>query len=83
MKKNTVKDIIKYIKSFGNVDEYTIHGGKTVVYRTLGAINFFALICRKWGLLWEWTTAGLSATATGKGFSIDYCGRDILLEVEV
>lgn len=81
MGKTKSGEIVNYIKSFGNVDEYTINGGKTVVYRTFGTINFFDLICQKWGLSWEWTAAGLSATASGEGFSVDYCERDILVAV--
>lgn len=82
MEKTKSSEIVNYIKSFGDVDEYTINGGKTVVYKTIGTINFFALICQKWGLPWKWETAGLSATASGEGFSVDYCERDILVAVE-
>lgn len=37
---NKAVEIVKYIKSFGNVDEYIINGGKTVVYRTSGQSIF-------------------------------------------
>lgn len=83
MEKTKSGEIVNYIKSFGGVDEYTIDGGKTAVYRTIGEFNFFALICQKWGLPWEWTAAGLSATASGEGFSVDYCERDILVAVDL
>ena len=83
MEKTKSGEIVDYIKSFGNVDEYTINGGKTVVYRTIGTISFFDLICQKWGLPWKWTAAGLSATASGEGFSVDYCERDILVAVDL
>lgn len=83
MEKTKSSEIVNYIKSFGNVDKYTINGGKTVVYRTIGAFTFFILICQKWGLPWKWTAAGLSATASGEGFSVDYCERDILVAVDL
>lgn len=81
MNRTTASDILKNWKDKEYITtEYTAVDGSKC-YRTYGDTAFYALLCERYGLEWEWK-GDFHYSAKGNGFTLDYVERDIILSIE-
>lgn len=78
MKKLTLNEFIEEMKEQPDCNEYISQKGNKC-YRTTGFYNWYLLKCSQLGIKPEWIKDGLSATAYGNRFALDYTEHDIIL----
>lgn len=75
------EDILRYWKKYDYIlTEYTSVAGEKC-YRTVGLQAYYAALCRKFGLNFEFL-GDSHCTAKGDGFTLEYVEGDIILAIE-
>ena len=75
--KYTPKDLEQKFREQPDCTEYTASSGKRCL-RTVGTYAWYALMCEYVGIEPKDESA-YNSTATGDGYELEYCERDIIL----
>lgn len=68
-------------KILEDAEKYTAHNGK-ICYRTFGNLDYYFLMCSKFGITPKTIHSGLSYEAKNKYIEFDYCEHDIILHIK-
>ena len=72
---------IKKIIEQPDCEAYTAHNGK-YCYRTFGGLDYYFLMCGKFGITPKVIESGLSYEASNEEIELDYCEHDIILYIK-
>ena len=72
---------IQKITTQPDCEMYTAHNGK-LCYRTFGGLDYYFLMCGKFGIAPKIIYSGLSYEAGNEEIELDYCEHDIILHIK-
>lgn len=74
--------MIEDIKNIiNNAEKYTAHNGK-VCFRTFGNLDYYFLMCNKFGIEPRTASSGLSYEGENDLIEFDYCEHDIIIHIK-